>query len=142
MSNLTFDDGEPIDVSKLQALYQEVLTLKGEVAKNTIQNQNVRLTPITYASSTTEGIKLKLDVVGSIVIDYSAAKFEAGAKPSVIVTPRISTIDKVKAGSFSYFVTDVTSSSAKIAAYSNGKTLDGATINFDYIVVYMRSQVS
>ena len=37
MANLTFDDGEPIDISKLQNLYNLVLDLQGEVSKTTFQ---------------------------------------------------------------------------------------------------------
>lgn len=139
MSNLTFDDGEPIDISKFQNLYKLVLDLQGDIASNTIQNQNIKLIPVVYSGSTSGGLVLK-STVGSITIDYSAASLEAGARPNVVVTPRLSTVDKVKPGAFSFFVTDVTSSSAKIAAYATSKILEGSTINFDYIVVYMKQR--
>jgi hypothetical protein len=42
MSNLTFDDGEPIDISKFQNLYKLVLDLQGDVASNTIQKSQSR----------------------------------------------------------------------------------------------------
>ena len=74
MANLTFDDGEPIDISKLQNLYNLVLDLQGRIP-TTYQNQNVKETPIVYAGTVTS-IKIpKAGVMSSpAIIDYSAAK--------------------------------------------------------------------
>ena len=138
MANLTFDDGEPIDISKLQNLYNLVLDLQGEVSKTTFQNQNVKETPIVYAGTVTS-IKIpKAGVMSSpAIIDYSAAKLEASAKPRVVVTPRV-TSSNLKPGSLTYFVTDVTSSSAKIIMSTTTKELENTTIAFDYVMVYMK----
>jgi hypothetical protein len=138
MANLTFDDGEPIDISKLQNLYDLVLELQGEVSKTTFQNQNVKETPLVYAGTITS-IKIpKAGVLSSpAIIDYSAAKFEASARPRVMVTPRLSS-SNVKPGSLTYFVTDVTSSNAKIIMSTTSKDLENTTIAFDYVIVHMR----
>ena len=138
MANLTFDDGEPIDISKLQNLYDLVLELQGEVSKTTFQNQNVKETPLVYAGTITS-IKIpKAGVLSSpAIIDYSAAKFEASARPRVIVTPRLSS-SNVKPGSLTYFVNDVTSSNAKIVMSTTSKDLEGTTVAFDFIAIHMR----
>ena len=137
MANLTFDDGEPIDISKLQNLYNLVLDLQGRIP-TTFQNQNVKETPIVYAGTVTS-IKIpKAGVMSSpAIIDYSAAKLEASAKPRVVVTPRV-TSSNLKPGSLTYFVTDVTSSSAKIIMSTTTKELENTTIAFDYVMVYMK----
>lgn len=137
MANLTFDDGEPIDISKLQNLYNLVLDLQGRIP-TTYQNQNVKETPIVYAGTVTS-IKIpKAGVMSSpAIIDYSAAKLEASAKPRVVVTPRV-TSSNLKPGSLTYFVTDVTSSSAKIIMSTTTKELENTTIAFDYVMVYMK----
>ena len=137
MANLTFDDGEPIDISKLQNLYNLVLDLQGRIP-TTYQNQNVKETPIVYAGTVTS-IKIpKAGVMSSpAIIDYSAAKLEASARPRVVVTPRV-TSSNLKPGSLTYFVTDVTSSSAKIIMSTTTKELENTTIAFDYVMVYMK----
>ena len=137
MANLTFDDGEPIDISKLQNLYNLVLDLQGRIP-TTYQNQNVKETPIVYAGTVTS-IKIpKAGVMSSpAIIDYSAAKLEASARPRVVVTPRV-TSSNLKPGSLNYFVTDVTSSSAKIIMSTTTKELENTTIAFDYVMVYMK----
>jgi len=142
MANLTFDPGEPIDISKLQNLYNLVLDLQGQISKTTYQNQDVKQTPLVYAG-TTASVKIpKAGVLsGPAIIDYSVAKFEASAKPRVIVTPRI-TASNLKPGSLTYFVTDITSSSAKIIFSTTTKDLENTSISFDYVVVYMKTTTS
>lgn len=138
MANLTFDDGEPLDISKLQNLYNLVLDLQGQVSKTTFQNQDVKQTPLVYAGTITSVKVPKAGVLSSpVIIDYSPAKFEASARPRVVVTPRV-TASNLKPGSLTYFVTDVTSSSAKIVLSTTTKDLENTTIAFDYIVVYMQ----
>ena len=142
MANLTFDDGEPLDISKLQNLYNLVLDLQGQISKTTYQNQDVKQTPLVYAG-TTASVKIpKAGVLsGPAIIDYSVAKFEASAKPRVIVTPRI-TASNLKPGSLTHFVTDITSSSAKIIFSTTTKDLENTSISFDYVVVYMKTTTS
>ncbi len=114
MTNLTFDDGEPIDVAKLQNLYQLVLDIKGEIAKNSIQNQGVKLTPFIYASKVTY-ISIN-DVAKKVAdLDYSAAGFTANETPVVSVTPSASA-GNLDTTDIRFYISNVTSSKAELYA--------------------------
>ncbi len=140
MTNLTFDDGEPIDISKLQNLYQLVLDIKGEVDKNSIQNQNVKLTPFTYADRTA---MVQITDKATIVtkLDYTPAKFDANAVPIVIVTPQAGP-GNLDTTDIDYYVTNVNSSSADLVARYTG-TAKSKTTNgrFNFIAVHMKQTI-
>lgn len=137
MTNLTFDDGEPIDITKLQNLYQLILDVKGEVDKNSIQNQNVKLTPFIYADKVTY---IKVNDVAKVVakLDYSAAKFDANAVPTITVTPSASA-SNLDTTDIRYYVTNVTSATADLVAkYVGTAKSKETTASFNYIVVHMK----
>jgi hypothetical protein len=139
MTNLTFDDGEPIDITKLQNLYQLILDVKGEVAKNSIQNQNVTLTPVVYAAKI-GGLRIT-DQVKDFRINYTEAQIPSNVTPIVVVTPTAG-VDNVDTTDISYYVTDIRSNEAIIKAKYTGSAKSKATTGgFNYIVVYMRTTV-
>lgn len=135
MTNLTFDDGEPIDITKLQNLYQLVLDIKGEMSKNTIQNQNVKLTPFTYAGKVTY---IKIDSTPKVVtkLDYSAAKFDANAVPIIVVTPSASSTN-LDTTDIRFYITNITSATADLVAKYTG-TAKQTTASFNFIAVHMK----
>lgn len=139
MTNLTFDDGEPIDITKLQNLYQLILDVKGEVAKNSIQNQNVTLTPVVYAAKI-GGLQIT-DQVKEFRINYTEAQIPSNVTPIVVVTPTAG-VDNVDTTDISYYVTDIRSNEAIIKAKYTGSAKSKTTKGgFNYIVVYMRTSI-
>ena len=137
MTNLTFDDGEPIDITKLQNLYQLVLDIKGEIAKNSIQSQGVKLTPFIYASKVTY-ISVN-DVAKKVAdLDYAAAGFFANETPFISVTPSASS-GNLDTTDISFFVSNITSSKAELyAKYTGSAKTKTTTASFHFIAVVMR----
>lgn len=137
MTNLTFDDGEPIDITKLQNLYQLVLDLKGEIAKNSIQSQGVKLTPFIYAGKVAS-VSIN-DVAKKVAdLDYSAANFFANETPFITVTPSASS-SNLDTTDIRFYISNVTSGRAELyAKYVGSAKNKTTTASFHFIAVVMR----
>lgn len=141
MANLTFDDGEPIDITKLQSLYQLILSLQGELAAMKIQTQNVKLTPLIFANKVTN---ITVNDVAKVVtkLDYSIAKFDANAIPTIVVTPSASA-SNLDTTDIRYYVTNVTASSADlIAKYVGTAKSKSTTASFNYVAIHMKQTLA
>lgn len=137
MANITFDDGEPIDITKLQDLYRLILALQGELNAMKIQTQSVKLTPLVFANKITN---VSINDVAKVVtkLDYSIAKFDANAIPTIVVTPSASSTN-LDTTDIQYYVTNVTSSSADlIAKYIGTAKSKTTTASFNFIAVHMK----
>jgi hypothetical protein len=132
--NLTFDDGEPLDISKLQKLYGIILDVQAKSDSATsLYNQSIKQIPQVYANTTGEvSVTNKLTKVATL--DYSAMGLEASVKPRISITPR-GTSDGI--ANVKYFAKNVASGSADLMAITSDK--DGVKAYFDFIVVYMKS---
>lgn len=137
MTNLTFDDGEPIDITKLQNLYQLVLDIKGEIAKNSIQSQGVKLTPFIYAGKVAS-VSIN-DVAKKVAdLDYSAANFFANETPFITVTPSASS-SNLDTTDIRFYISNVTSGRAELyAKYVGSAKNKTTTASFHFIAVVMR----
>lgn len=137
MSNLTFDDGEPIDITKLQNLYQLVLDVKGQIDKNSIQSQGVKLTPFIYASKVTN-ISINDTAKKVADLDYSAAGFFANETPFVTVTPSASS-SNLDTTDIRFFISNITSGKAELyAKYVGSAKSKTTTASFHFVAVVMR----
>lgn len=136
MSNLTFDDGEPIDITKLQNLYQLVLEVKGEIDKNSIQNQDVKLTPVIYAGKITS--VLVKESMGQETLDYRIAKFFANETPFIAVTP-VASASNADTTDIRFFVSNIGSQEAKLNhRYVGSAKNKTTTASFHFIAIVMR----
>lgn len=137
MTNLTFDDGEPIDITKLQNLYQLVLDIKGEIAKNSIQSQGVKLTPFIYAGKVAS-VTVTAEAKKVAELDYAAANFFANETPFISVTPSASP-GNLDTTDIRFYISKVSSGSAELYAKYVGSAKNKTTIaSFHFIAVVMR----
>jgi hypothetical protein len=137
MSNLTFDDGEPIDITKLQNLYQLVLDVKGQIDKNSIQSQGVKLTAFTYASKVSS-ITVNATAKKVADLDYSAAGFFANETPFISVTP-VAGAGNLDTTDIRFYVSNITSGKAELyAKYVGSAKSKETTASFHFIAVVMR----
>ena len=134
--NLTFDDGEPLDIAKFNALYSLILDTKAATDSATsLYNSSIKKIPQVFARATDKTTigNTKLSV---IKISYSEMGLEATAKPIITVTPR-GTSDNIQ--HVRYFTRNTGSSSAEIHAIVSNKDVKEVDVYFDFIVVHMKT---
>lgn len=135
IDNLTFDDGEPISINKLQSLYNAIKELEGNISKVTITNnmEQVKYTPIIYAG--------KFDVTLQKTMKDTQVTFDGFNFSSdnvfVTVTPTNLT-GTVKVGSIDYHISTVNKSGFKFYSASTANALK--PISFYYTAVEMKKQ--
>lgn len=135
-ANLTFDDGEPLDIAKFNAMYSLILDTQAKSAAATsLYNNAVQKIPIVFARST-DKVTINNSKLSVIKINYAEMRLEATAKPSVSVTPR-GTSDNIQYVRF--FTRNTGSSSAEIHAIISNKDVKEVEMYFDYIVVQMKT---
>lgn len=137
MANLTFDDGEPIDITKLQSLYQLILGLQGELAAMKVKSQNVVLTPIIYAGKVTNRV-ITSTVSPVATLDYSVLNLPASTIPVVVITPSASA-SNTDTTDIEYFLTNITSRDAVVMAkYTGAAKSKTTTASFNFVAVHMK----
>ena len=135
-ANLTFDDGEPLDIAKFNAMYSLILDAKSDTAAATsLYNNAVKKIPQVFARAT-EKVTVNNTKLSVIKISYAEMGLEATAKPSVSVTAR-GTSDNIRYVRF--FTRNTGSSSAEIHAVVDSKDVKEVDLYFDYIVVQMKT---
>lgn len=134
--NLTFDDGEPLDISKFNSLYSLILDVQAKsAAAQSLYNNAVQKIPQVFSRSTDKQTisNSKLSVIR---INYSEMGLEASVKPVITVTPR-GPSDNIQFVQF--FTRNTGSASAEIHAIVNNKDVKEVDLYFDFIVVHMKT---
>lgn len=132
--NLTFDDGEPLDISKLQKLYGIILDVQAQAnAATSTYNQTIKQIPKTYSGTTGEvSVSNKVQKVANI--DLSAANFQS--RPRIMITPR-GTDTNITYITFS--ISNVTTSGADLNAVVTKTGVSSVRAVFDFVAVSMEA---
>lgn len=133
VDNLTFDDGEPISIDKLQSLYNAIKELEGNVAKVTITNNmdQVKYTPVVYAGKFDVTLQKTL---GNTQVAFDGFNFSSD-NVFVTVTPT-NLVGSIKVGSIDYHVSTVNKAGFKFYYCSVANA--GKAISFYYTAVEMK----
>lgn len=133
-----FKEGDPLDISNLNAMYEELNNLlAAEKLRKTnagVDNSTVKAyEPQLWAGGTKRTLSVKQKTIKTVTINYPGAKF--GGIPRVTVTP---VFDQDPPGdkTFFYKVANVTETQAIIEYWSTN--WDASNIGFDYHLVWMR----
>lgn len=133
VDNLTFDDGEPISIDKLQSLYNAIKELEGNVSKVTINNtmDQVKYTPIVYAGKFNVTLQ---KTMSNTQVSFDGFNFSSD-NVFVTVTPT-NLAGAVKVGSIDYHVSTVNKSGFKFYYCSVANATK--PISFYYTAVEMK----
>lgn len=124
-----FNDGDPVDITKLNEIIDEITSVNKNL--NLLGNQTVSFRPVIWAGKGTVTLG---DKAGSVVeepINYAKAEFGT-IIPSVTVTPRSS----LKGAVPCFLKTGMTSSSANVA-FVTVAGMEKKKVYFDWIAVAM-----